>query len=131
MTSKQIEQLLRDNGVSVTANRIKIVDCLTDDSHHFHTIHEISEHTKSLNTKSIYNNIKVLIDAGIVDSYSFSGVSKFALNDNLTSNGEIHIINNDDVSHLKISNEIFTDIKNSVRAEGYKVKKVKIFVEVE
>lgn len=130
MNHKSIEKLLRDKNVSVTENRVRIIRCLMD-SHHFHTIHEISEHSENLNTKSIYNNIKVLIDAGIVDSYSFAGISKFALNDDLFSESEIHIINKEDVSHLKIDKEIFGDIKNSAEAKGFKVKNIKIFVEVE
>lgn len=130
MNDKAIEKLLRGKNVSVTENRIRIVKCLMD-SHHFHTIHEISEHSKGINTKSIYNNIKVLIDAGIVDSYSFAGISKFALNDDLFSEDEIHIVNKEDVSHLKIDKQIFKDIKNSATSKGFKVKNIKIFVEVE
>lgn len=131
MNRDQIIELLKKNELSVTENRIKIVECLNHKTH-FHTINDIIDHNKDINFKSVYNNIKSLIDAGIVDTYSFGGVSKYALNDDLNSDSEIHIVNkNDDVTHIKVKNKVFDEIKKEVTSSGMKVKSIKIFVEVE
>lgn len=130
MKNIDVVELLKSKDMSITQNRIDIVNCLMDDTH-FHTIHEIVDHVGSLNVKSVYNNIKALMEAGIVDSYSFGGISKYALNDNLNSYEEIHLVSSSDVSHLKIDKKIFNSIEKSVEANGKKVKGIKIFVEVE
>lgn len=130
VTKTDIEELLRKNNISVTENRVKIVQCL-DDGIHFHAITEIVDHMQGVNVKSVYNNIKTLVEAGIVDSYSFGGITKYALNDNLYSDNEIHLVNRNDVTHLQLNNKIFNDIKKEVTNNNFKVKNIKIFVEVE
>ena len=119
MKEKEIIQLLKEKRVSVTKNRIRIVKCLTDDKLHFHSIADIIDHVGELNVKSIYNNIKILTDAGIVDCYCFNGVSKYALNDNITEHSEIHIIsdNSNDADHLSIDPKIFRQLKRAVEKE--------------
>jgi len=77
LTDERITKILKDRDISVTKNRIEIIKCLNDGHVHFHVISEISKHT-NLNTKSIYNNIKVLIANGLVDSMSIGGVVKYA-----------------------------------------------------
>jgi len=72
-----ITNILKERKLSITDNRIKIIECLNDVDHHFHAISDISAHT-GLNTKSIYNNIKILISHGLVDSISIGGVVKYA-----------------------------------------------------
>lgn len=132
MQEKEIRELLRQRNISITENRIKIMQCLTHDGAHFHSINELIAHMGKLNVKSIYNNIKVLSESGIVDSYSFNGVSKYAVNDNLYSDEEIHIISSsNDVNHIKVNPIVFKEIKKSIARENKRLKGIKIFVEVE
>lgn len=129
----EIKELLKSKGLSVTDNRIKIIDCLMP-SHgeHFHSISDISLHLGDINTKSIYNNIKQLIDVGIVDSYSFGGVSKYALNENATHGvNEIHLVHGEkEIHHLEVSKEIFKMIDKEIKKSGHQTTSIKIFVKV-
>lgn len=127
-----IIKLLKEKGLSTTENRIKIIACLDDQHEHFHTISDISKHIGDINTKSIYNNIKQLIDAGIVDSYSFGGVSKYALNENLIEGvHEIHLVHpSKQIKHLEINPKILKDIENEIRKNGNEPVSIKIFVNV-
>ena len=131
MENKTIEDILKNSNIRVTKNRIAILSCLADEVH-FHTVKEISKHVKDLNVKSIYNNIKILISEGLVDTYSFNGISKYAINDNFKDNhNAIHLVdNNSNVSHINISEKIINDIKNKVKKEGYNPSSVKIFVNI-
>lgn len=132
MQEKEIVELLKQRNISITQNRIKIMQCLTHDGAHFHSINDLIAHMGKLNVKSLYNNIKVLSEAGIVDSYSFNGVSKYAVNDNLYSEEEIHIISSSNkVNHIKVNPIVFEEIKKSVSKDHKKLKGIKIFVEVE
>lgn len=127
------EKILADKRLPITSNRIRILECLMQDDLHFHTISEIAEHLKNVNVKSIYNNIKLLIEAGIVDSYSFGGISKYAINDNLGEKAqkEIHLVDKaNDIKHISVENKVFEDIKNEVTKQGHEVVSIKIFVNV-
>lgn len=128
-----IEKLLKDKGLSVTENRKLIIECLTDSNEHFHSISDISKHIGNINTKSIYNNIKQLIAAGLVDSYSFGGIPKYALNENIAEGlHEIHIVdNNNEINHLEVNPKIFHEIEKEINKSGKKATSIKIFVKVE
>ncbi len=130
MNINEIKKLLKSKDLSVTDNRIKIIQCLSD-GHHFHAISEIIKHV-GLNTKSVYNNIKVLIDKGLVDSFAFGGVSKYALND-LIRHGEyeIHVVNKEEIKHLEVDKKVFEEIKDKVEASGQKIHSIRILVNVE
>ncbi len=132
MKREDIKKLLKSKKLWVTDNRVKIIDCLTD-NYHFHSITEILKHTKRLNTKSVYNSIKTLMDAGIVESYSFDGISKYAINDELVGlKNNIHlVINNKDVEHLLIDGQIFNQINFELDKIEKKAKSIKIFVHID
>ncbi len=129
-----MEQILKSRGLWVTKNRLAIMACLSDQEH-FHSINQIVNHTKKLiNTKSIYNNIRALTKAGIVDSYTFDGISKYALNDQLL--GQVHAVHlvrsNQKVDHLSVDQKVFAAISDQVqKVTGQKVRAVKIFVDLD
>ena len=131
MLKKKIEKILKDNHLSITTNRIKIISCL-EDGLSFHTVKNIADHTK-LNIKSIYNNIKALEKSGIVDSFSFNGISKFAICNKFYNqeNPVIHIVNDKKISHLNINKNILKTISNELTNKGYKPLTIRIFAEVE
>ena len=123
-------KLLLDKNIKVTKNRIAILDCLADDTH-FHTVKEIIEHVGGLNSKSVYNNIKILIEAGLVDTYSFGGISKYALNDHFKDLHDVaHIVNAGNVKHININPKTIKSIKKQVKAEGYEPNSVNIFINI-
>lgn len=132
MKREDIRKLLKGKKLWVTDNRMKIIDCLTD-NYHFHSITEILKHTKRLNTKSVYNSIKTLMEAGVVESYSFDGISKYAINDELIGlKNNIHlIINNKEVEHLSIDGKIFEQIHHELEKISKKAKSIKIFVHID
>ncbi len=129
-TDNKIKEILKKQGVGVTQNRISIFKCLND-NHHFHTIKEISTHTK-MNTKSIYNNIKVLSDVGLIDSYSSGGIVKYALNDILLgSKHSVHIVNSKgDIDHVDVGPQVFKIIEKEVKKTGSEVNGINIFVNI-
>lgn len=124
-----IIKLLKDREISVTENRIRIIECLTEDDIHFHAISDISNHTK-LNTKSIYNNIKALISHGLINSATQGGVVKYAFDENIINEvPEIHITNSKgEISHLEVSKKIFNDIKKEVIKNNQEVVSISINV---
>lgn len=132
MKQDDIKKLLRGSELWITHNRMKIIECLTD-HYHFHSIAEILKHTKGLNTKSVYNSITTLMEAGIIESYSFNGVSKYAISDEYIGlKNNIHlVINNEFVEHLEVSEEVFTKIRESVQGIDKKIKSIKIFVHID
>ncbi|WKX02205.1 hypothetical protein [Candidatus Mycoplasma mahonii] len=125
-----IKKILKHYNVNITENRISILNCLNDDFH-FHSITDIKNHSQ-LNTKSIYNNIKVLSDAGLIDSYSSGGIVKYALTDSIIGHkNDIHIVEpGNKISHININEKIFQAIKKEVTETGKTVASVKIFVNV-
>ena len=112
-----------------------MIDCLINDETHFHSVNQFQEHIDNMNTKSIYNNLKVLINAGLIDAYSFNGTQKYALKDGLIKTNDhnyksAHVISGDDVvKHIKIGDEIYGNIKKTAEKQGLKVKNIKIFIE--
>ena len=134
MNEKEIIEILKEYKISITKNRIKMIACLLDDISHFHSINEFTEHIESMNVKSIYNNLKVLTEAGLIDTYSFAGVQKYAIRDEAIkkypNTGVAHIINgNDVVKHLELKNKIFKEIRKATEAKGFDVENIKIFIE--
>ena len=54
MTIARIKEILKENGISITSNRIDVIRHLSD-SHHFHSVSEIIKDSKDkLNKKSVY-----------------------------------------------------------------------------
>lgn len=130
MTQTEIQELLTSKGMAVTKNRLNIIQALADNDN-FYTITEIVEKVKDINKKSVYNNIKLMITNGIVDSFSFGGVPKYSLNDNLDGRNEIHLVSGQDIDHLDIDESIFNLIEKAVEKEtGKEVKTIKIFVDI-
>ena len=131
MNKNEIKELLTSNEMTVTKTRISILEVLSN-TEAFLTISQIVDKVEDLNKKSVYNNIKLMITNGLVDSFSFGGVPKYSLNDNLEGSNEIHLVSGQDIDHLDIDVQIFNDIKDSIKKEtGKKVKAIKIFVDVE
>ncbi len=131
MDRNKIVKILKEKNIKVTNNRVQVLNCLADETH-FHTVAEIIDHVKELNTKSVYNTIKLLINSGIVDTYSFGGVSKYAINDNYKNDHSvIHAVNEKlDVTHIDISEKVFSLIKKEVKKNGFEVKNINIFVNI-
>lgn len=131
MEKNKLENILKEYNIRKTDNRIAILNCLADEKH-FHTVAEIVEHLKTINTKSVYNNIKVLINAGIVDTYSFGGISKYAINDHFKDKHNVaHIVNEaGDVSHVNIPSDIVKKIKNEAVKAGLEPSSVNIFINI-
>ncbi len=129
-TDTKIKKILQDRQVGITQNRIAIFKCLND-SHHFHSIKEISTHTK-MNTKSIYNNIKVLSDVGIIDSYSSGGVVKYALNDLILGGSfAVHTVDsNGDIGHVEVGPKVFKSIEKEVKKNGHDINGINVFVNI-
>lgn len=132
MKREDIRKLLKGKKLWVTDNRMKIIDCLSD-NYHFHSITEILKHTKRLNTKSVYNSIKMLMRDGIVESYSFNGVSKYAIKDELIGlKNNIHlVVDNENVEHLEINQKIFDDIRDELFKIDKQPASIKIFVHID
>lgn len=133
MKKKKIIDILKNNDIRITDNRVAILHCLADEKQkHFHSVSEIIEHVGNVNSKSVYNNIKVLVSKGIVDAYSFGGVSKYAMNDHFKGDHDvIHMVdNNDNVSHLAVGSETFQAIKDKVVENGFESASVNIFVNI-
>ena len=135
MTEKEIRNLLKHARISITENRIKMIDCLINDETHFHSVNQFQEHIQNMNTKSIYNNLKTLVNAGLIDVYSFNGTQKYALKDGLIKDNDhnyksAHVISKSDVvKHVKINDEIYNNIKQHAEKQGINVKNIKIFIE--
>ena len=131
MEKNAIVNILKSKNIRVTENRILILTCLSDDTH-FHTVKQISKHVGSLNTKSIYNNIKILVSKGLIDTYSFDGISKYAINDHYKDeHNVVHIIDKEqNASHITIDKKIISSIKKEVIKNGYDPSSVKIFVNI-
>lgn len=131
MEKNKLENILKEYNIRKTDNRLAILNCLADETH-FHTVGEIVDHLKTINIKSVYNNIKVLINAGIVDTYSFGGISKYAINDHFKDNhNSAHIVNdNGDVSHINISPDIIKKIKSEASKAGVEASSVNIFINI-
>ena len=131
MNKNEIIELLSLKEITVTKTRISILEVLSS-TEAFLTISQIVDKVKDLNKKSVYNNIKLMITKGLVDSFSFGGVPKYSLNDNLEGNNEIHLVSGQEIDHLDIDVKIFNDIRDSIKKEtGKRVKAIKIFVDVE
>lgn len=131
MKQQEIKKLLTDENIGITSNRIQLLELLAG-KEEFMTIARIAELTK-INKKSIYNNIKLLIEKGIVDAITFGGVSKYSLNDNLHGGYEIHIIEKGEIKHLEIDKKIFDDITAELRSSNHSdktIRAIKIFVDV-
>lgn len=130
---EKLDNHIKRHNISVTDNRRKILLCLIDGMH-FHSINDIIEHNKGMNIKSIYNTISIFLQKGVVDSYTFSGITKYAMPDSFFDHGHnsIHLVNkNDHVEHLDIDENIFKEIKKTARSKGKLVKSIKIFVHIE
>ena len=127
----KIIQILKDRNLSITENRIRIIKCLNDENDHFHAIRDISNHT-NLNTKSIYNNIKIMISKGLINSVSTGGVVQYAFNENIINEiPEIHITDGKgNISHLEVPKKIFENIEKKVMENGKKVVAITINVNV-
>ena len=106
------KELLRENNISITKNRLEILLRLADE-HHFHSISEIvNESNGTLNKKSVYNAIKLFISCGLAEAHTFGGVPKYALTDNLEGASEIHLITRTgEITHVSIDKKIFDEIK--------------------
>lgn len=131
LNRETIIKILKDRHLSITENRIKIIECLNDEHNHFHAIRDVSSHTK-LNTKSIYNNIKALISKGLINSVSTGGVVKYAWNENIINEiPEIHITDEKgNISHLEVPKKIFDSIEKEVQSSGKTVASITINVNV-
>ncbi|MBX4210121.1 MAG: transcriptional repressor [Mollicutes bacterium PWAP] len=129
MTNKEI---LKKANLKMTKNRLTILDCLMGEKNHFHSISEILEHKSHLNSKSVYNTVKVLVKNNVLDSYVIKGMPKYAINDHLENHLKIHTIDtNSNISHVSISPAIFNKIKKELINKGIKPNEIKIFVEIE
>ena len=126
---EKLKNILLDKKISITENRLDILEILND-NHHFHSIQEIVNHLSHLNTKTIYNNIKALLEVGILDSYSFEGLTKYNISDTLTGRKNVaHIIKEvDNVEHINLDEQIFNDIKKICKKNNIDCKKIKIFI---
>lgn len=132
MEKNKIIELLKKKEIRITENRISIISCLSDNNN-FHTVSEIKKHiTNNLNTKSIYNNLKTLLESGIVKTYSFRGIPKFTVADEYKDvHNSIHIVSKDNVKHLNVDQSIFNNIEEKVKKEGYNPKSINIFIDIE
>ncbi|MCK5807090.1 MAG: transcriptional repressor [Mycoplasmataceae bacterium] len=132
MNENRFKEILKESGIKVTTNRIAILSCL-DDKEHFHSVADIEEHLDDMNTKSIYNNIKIFISKGIVDSYSFGSVTKYAINDHFHNrHNRMHVFDqNNNAIHVQISPKIYSDIKKEIKKAGLDPTSVSIMARVE
>ena len=132
MNENRFKEILRETGIKVTNNRMAILGCL-DDEEHFHSVIDIERHLSDMNTKSIYNSIKIFIAKGIVDSYSFGSVTKYAINDHFHKRHDrMHVFDEkNNVIHVKISPKIYEDIKKEIKKSGLIPTSVSIMARVE
>lgn len=103
-------KLLRENGIRITPQREAIIKYLIHlDGHP--TVEEIyqgvSKELGGMSLATVYNNLKVLVDAGLVDEMKFNGItSRYDYNHHLHYHavcvecGEIYDFNYDDVSPI-------------------------------
>ncbi|NQZ66243.1 MAG: transcriptional repressor [Mycoplasmatales bacterium] len=131
MEREEIIKILKEKKVKITNNRIAVLNCLADETH-FHTVSQIVEHLRDINIKSVYNAVKKLTSEGIVDTYSFEGVSKYAINDNYKNeHNVIHVVNEKlDVTHIDVAPRIFKAIEREIKKNGYQTKNINIFVNI-
>ena len=85
-----------------------------------------------MNNKSIYNNIKIFISKGIVDSYSFGSITKYIINDYFHQRYDrMHVFDqNNNAIHVKISPKIYNDIKKEIKKAGLNPVSVSIMARV-
>lgn len=133
MSIEKVNNYIKKFELPITKNRRRVLLCLVDGVH-FHSINDIIEHNKDMNVKSVYNAISDFLKKGAIDSYSFSGITKYAMPDSFFGNSDysVHLVNqNDQVEHLEIESAIFEKIKSNAEEKGKKVTNIKIFVHTE
>ena len=132
MNENRFKEILKESEIKVTKNRVSILSCL-DDNEHFHSVSDIEKHLDNMNTKSIYNNIKIFISKGIVDSYSFGSITKYTINDHFNKRHDrMHVFDEYNNSrHVKISPKIYEAIKKEIKKAGLNPTSVSIMARVE
>lgn len=124
-TRKSIIDKLVKNNLRITETRTAIINVFLD-GHHSHTIQEIILHLKkmgySLTTATIYNNISVLLDVGILLAYFNREKQESTYELNL-SKGKIHthFFNLETKQYLFLENskEITDKIDEKCNEMGY------------
>lgn len=117
----------------MTSTRMDIIDCLTDGQHQ-HTVKDIVNHLKGkgqkINTATVYNNLKTLLEEGIVDvypNYESQNQRYELIND---ENIHIHLRDfcNEKEFYLGVPDNLKKSIYKLVEDEGYKVHNLEIKV---
>lgn len=115
----------------MTLTRSNIIDCLSDGQHQ-HTAIDIVNHlkkqNKNINIATVYNNLKTLLEEGIIDvypNYESQNQRYEIINEN---NIHMHLRDfcNNKEFHLNVPNEIKKMIYDLVDDYGYDVHNLEI-----
>jgi len=124
---------LREHGVKITPQRLEIIRKLEElgSSHpSFNEVYKAVEDTyPSISRSTVYENLKLLVELGVIKSFHYNGEIRYEMNPNshvnlVESDGAIRDIKNDEIKkHL---DEIERIIKEE---EGIKIKNLLVIVE--
>lgn len=124
---------LREHGVKITPQRLEILKKLKElgKSHpSFNEVYMAVEDTyPSVSRSTVYENLKLLVELGIIGSFHYKGEIRYEMNPDLhvnvvESNGTIRDIKNDRIKkHLKEIERIIN------KEEGIKIKNLLVIVE--
>lgn len=115
----------------VTQTRIDVLECLND-NFHSHTIKDIVKHLnskgKKVNLTSVYNNIKLLINEGIVDIYTDYNTKNqvFEIIDKSRLHIHIYDIKNNEENKMDMPLDIQEKLESILNQLGYEAKNIKI-----
>lgn len=133
MLSTKPEKILKNLGINNTKIRRLILESLLSDAH-FLSLNDISiyiekKEGKSINLKSLYNNLKMLTNVGALDTRVDDHKVYYAIHDGLVSSKQhVHVINNrkNTITHSYISDKTTKLIYKELEEQGIKVDQIVI-----
>lgn len=115
----------------ITNMRLEVIECLKDGIHQ-HTLNDIVAHLKRKNTHiniaTVYNNIKSLLDDGIIDVYANYDSKSQRYELIKKENYHIHIreLDTKKEKHMQIPDDLQEKINSILRELNYEIHNLKI-----
>lgn len=128
-----MEKELKEHGVKITPQRLELIKKLRELGESHPSFNEIYKAVKcecpSVSRSTVHENLKLLVELGIIGSFHYKGEVHYELNfkphvNMVKSSGKIVDIENDEIrDHLKEIERIVN------QKEGTQIKKILVLVE--